>query len=238
MVGLPEQTLSICGRDGGGILECLAAAEVDRHQDERPAAGPQYPVELLHRLAVLHDMLEYVAAEDDVERVVGKGQVGDIGLDHRPRALEVGADIVEVWLGPQPLLEDPLRREVEYAQMVHEEIRLLFEVKPQIPLPVPRAAVGTAGIGPVRPHGPDGRHELSGRATAARALHSTAAIEKRKRQTKRRPIEPGHVGPVSPLEPFERRPPSAAQDAALPASRSTATRLGHFRRKTLPEGGP
>lgn len=65
-------------RDDGRVLERLVDVREQRHQHDAEAAGRQDPVELAHRLAIVRDVLEHVRAQEDVDRAVRIGTVGQV----------------------------------------------------------------------------------------------------------------------------------------------------------------
>src|SRR5687767_5228319 len=134
-------------------------------------------------------MLQDVAAENDVEGILRERNRGDIGVNDGTRAAEVRTDVVEVLLRFQPLLQNSLGGEMQHAQPVREEIRLVGEVQPEQSMSVSGAAIRAARAGSVGSNRSNDRHEAAKRAVAQWTLDAITAIPKRERGMQRRTVQ-------------------------------------------------
>jgi hypothetical protein len=133
MVALAEDAQSLLGRVNRWILE--GDGGPNRDKDQPPTLGSKDTMNLSHGTTIVGNVLEHMTADDNVERLRGKGEIGDIELK-----LDIGADDVggviagaeslsqkrlEASLGSE--VEDPLRATVE-------EVRLLRQKQPDEPV--------------------------------------------------------------------------------------------------------
>jgi hypothetical protein len=90
MIWVPKQTCALVGVSDGWVFERTLPIVVKRDEQDRPGTGSQNPVELTHRSAIFSDVLEYVAANDNIERGVGNfGHVGQVKLALNPLPVEI-----------------------------------------------------------------------------------------------------------------------------------------------------
>ena len=139
VVGLPERLLARLGLRYRGVLVGGGQGPVHRDLHEREPTGDQHPRELARDLHVLGDVLEHVAAQDQIERAVLVRQRPrvDRAVHQRP-GLEVGGLVGEPVDRAQPRRQRRLRRQVQHP--LPRQPHLVPQVQPQHPLPLARAA--------------------------------------------------------------------------------------------------
>ena len=97
---LSEQPLPFFGARDGRILKRHVGG--DRHLKNRPAAALENTPEFAHRLSVVGDVFENMAAVDDIERVIAILDVRDVHPHHRTGIGQVRREVIDVLRSLEP----------------------------------------------------------------------------------------------------------------------------------------
>jgi hypothetical protein len=146
MITLPEDTKPLVRINNGRIFERL----VLRHgnNDQRPAIGGEDAMQLLHRPSVVRHVLEDMAADDGVERLVRELDIGHIQVQIDIFSFEIGGSIA----GTQTLAEDGLEAALgckvqDVLGAAVEEIGVVVQEKPHKPMAFQGSTVNALGFG-------------------------------------------------------------------------------------------
>lgn len=158
MVWMAEGRVARRRRGDRGILVGRGPLRVDRDHDDGASAGAQDAKELAHRRPVVLDMLQNVAANRDVEGVVGEGQGGQIGDSVSVRVEPVDRDIARRLVARERLEYRPFRGYMDDPQTAPVEVQPVPEIEPQKAMSLQRTAARTPRIAPpAQPEGQESR---------------------------------------------------------------------------------
>jgi hypothetical protein len=146
VISLSEDTKSLIGIKDGRIFE----RHIPRHgdDDQSPAVGGENAVQLEHRPSVIGDVLEDMAADDDIERLVGELDVGHIQSQVDVISFEIRGVIAGTQTLAKARLETPLRCEVQdILGAAIEKIGVVVQQKPNKPMALQRSTVDALGFG-------------------------------------------------------------------------------------------
>jgi hypothetical protein len=146
VISLSEDTKPLIGIDNGGIFEC--DVPLYGNDDQCPAAGGEDAMELLHRPSVVGNVLEDMAADDDVARVIRELDVCHIQPQFDVISFEIRGSIPGTQTLTEQRLEAALRREMENTLgPTVEEVGIVVQQKPDKPIPLQRSTVDALGFG-------------------------------------------------------------------------------------------
>ena len=134
-----------------------------------------------HRLLVVGDMLENVAAQDDIEAVVRKLAVANIDLDINGGIGEIRCDIMQPRLLAKDRGQAWFGRHVQHFARpgVGEEVRLALQKKISQPVPLIRVTIGAPRVISIQAQLlPSHRQKPRGRTLANRAVPFRSSIIK------------------------------------------------------------
>ena len=145
VISLSEDTKPLIGIDDGGIFECDVPLYGD--DDQCPAVGGEDAMELLHRPSVVGNVLEDMAADDDVARVVRELDVCHIQPQFDVISFEIRGSIAGTQTLTEQRLEAALRCEMEdIPGAAVEEVGVVVQQKPDKPIPLQRSTVDALGF--------------------------------------------------------------------------------------------
>ena len=156
----------------GRVLVVDRPGGLDRHVEDRPAAGAEHAEHLGHGAGVVAHVLQHVAAVDAAERAVRVGQGKQVEAFVDIRAQQIGADVAGGGEGAQAAHQARLRREMQDARRG----RQAAQEQRREPVAFARAAAGAHGIAAAFPAG---GAELAEGALANRAVPGAAGVEQR-----------------------------------------------------------
>jgi len=145
MVSLTEDTEPLFGINDAWVFDGLSPGHGHDHQC--PTIGSKDSVELLHRPAIVGDMLEDMAADDDIERLCRELEARDIQSQVDVLSVEVGGSITAPKTLAKALFETWLRRKVQNAFLrVIEEVGFIVQEQPNESMPLERPTVDALGL--------------------------------------------------------------------------------------------
>lgn len=126
VIMLTEQARPLISSPSGGFLERLLKVGIDGHLQDRPATRAAYPPKLAHCRDVVGNVLENVMAQNHIKVAIRVRNIGDVKPYHRMRRAEVRSDVFQIRHGSQSSCKAGLRCDVQHAQTLIGEGRLLF----------------------------------------------------------------------------------------------------------------
>jgi hypothetical protein len=147
MISLTEDTEPLLGISDARVF--LSHSPGDGHDHQCPTIGGKDSVELLHRSAIVGDVLEDMAADDDIEGSIRELEVGHIQSQVDVFSVEVSGSIT----GPKTLakarLEAGLRRKMQDTlPTVIEEVGFIVQEQPYESMPLERPTVDALSLIP------------------------------------------------------------------------------------------
>ena len=145
MVSLTEDTEPLIGISDARVFD--GPSPCHGHDDQCPTIGSKDTVKLLHRLAIVGDMLEDMAADDDIE-----GLVRELEVRHIQSQVDVlSVEVCGLIAGPQTLakarLQTGLRRKMQDTlRPVLEEVGFIVQEQPNEPMPLERPTVDALSL--------------------------------------------------------------------------------------------
>jgi hypothetical protein len=145
MVSLTEDTEPLFGISDARVLDGLSPGHGHDHQC--PTIGSKNSTELLHRPAIVGDMLEDMAADDDIERLCRELEVRHIKSQVDVLSLEVCRSITAPQTLAKARLETGLRRKMQDAfPPVIEEVGFIVQEQPNKSMSLERPTVDALSL--------------------------------------------------------------------------------------------
>src|SRR5262249_60128832 len=117
-------------------------------QQDRPAIGLQHAAKLAHRAAVVGNMLQHMAAIDDVERLSGILSRRDVHRNHRPLVRQVGSQIARSQTLAESLAKAGFGSDVQHAFWpAIEEVGAALNIQPEQAMTLKGAAMNAHCLG-------------------------------------------------------------------------------------------
>ena len=145
MVSLTEDTEPLIGISDARVFDGPSPGHGHDHQ--RPTIGSEDSVELLHRPAIVGDVLEDMAADDDIEGLIRELEVGHIQSQVDVLSVQVCGSITVPQTLAKPRLETGLRRKVQdLLPPVVEEVGFIVQEQPNESMPLERPAMDALSL--------------------------------------------------------------------------------------------
>jgi hypothetical protein len=149
MITLAEQSLPFFWRNDCRILKSFPALSIDGRLQDGPSAGLENAEQLRQSLTIVWHVFQNVNAQDHVESIRVKRDIGDVDLAHRPAWLNIGRDVVEIWKRRQRGAKRVFRREMKNSQGVNKKVPPVLKIQPQQAMPFKTTAPGTHRVRPL-----------------------------------------------------------------------------------------
>lgn len=145
VISLSEDTKPLIGIDDGGIFKC--DVPLDGDDDQCPAVRGEDAMELLHRPSVIGNVLEDMAADDDVARVVRELDVCHIQPQFDVISFEIRGSIPGTQTLTEQRFEAALRSEMQDTSgAAVKEVGVVVQQKPDKTISLQRATVDALGF--------------------------------------------------------------------------------------------
>ncbi len=145
MVPLTEDTEPLIGISDARVFDGPSPGHGHDHQC--PTVGRKDSVELLHRPTIVGDMLEDMAADDDIEGLVRELEVGHVQSQVDILSVEVCGSITVPQTLAKARLQTGLRRKMQDTlRSIIEEVGFIVQEQPNEPMPLERPTVDALSL--------------------------------------------------------------------------------------------